>query len=490
MVITCHPPLFQIGPSVEPELPQPDTLPAGETPAQPDAEPPQQPEPEQPEQPAPEPAEPQAETFTVETIQEPGALGTLLTRAYTLENGDSVRFSQFTAEAHGEEYAVASLPRAGGTVQFCAPDGDADWQAATEPGVYVCSFLMVDYPDGSCAMAYVPQSWALLENGSRRFLAFGSVELTETEIRLRTPALVPGQTSDFTLVQSDSPLIRWDASESTSHLWATYRNAGQGRWCYDGYYWPSPVNYIPTGKNVYYRLPAAYLCKSMVYIAADHRLAWDLSAAMLDVMAQQQNAQGFFPTLPGSEWLLGDYEIGPGFYDTRFNTDLMRLFVRTCRERGLFKDVLVRYADFYTAYAASHHRETVSGGWLIDDYYHPDGNLPTHTSLNHQLAEIILLYELGDVLEDPSLTALAERLLLAITDTADNWLRDDGNLHYAVYADGSYGGTDYPYLTYNDLFEMQQVLEAHGRTRSTQLQALMDSKRRWMDANGVTGYLT
>lgn len=66
----------------------------------------------------------------------------------------------------------------------------------------------------------------------------------------------------------------------------------------------------------------------------------------------------------------------------------------------------------------------------------------------------------------------------------------NGDLHYAVFSNGSYGLQDYPYLTYNDLFELQALLKEAGREPSAVLELLMQSKRRWMDANGVSGYLT
>ncbi len=433
---------------------------------------------------------PKAETLTVRTAREQGAPGALATRTYTLENGDEVCFSHFTAAAQCDGTLLAVLPRAGATVQLLAPESDAVWQTVTEPGRYPCSLLLVDYADGSSAMAYPPQGWAMLENTSRRHLGYGGVEITDTELRLYAPALAPGECADCTLVRSEQALIDWASHPDARTLWADYRNADEGRWCCDGYYRIAPATYIPSGQDVYYRLPAAYLCKSMLDFSADYRLAWDLSAAMLDVMAQQQNRYGFFPTRSGSEWLLGDYGIAPGFYDTRFNTDLLCLFVRIYNERGLFADVLARYGAYYAAYAEAHHRETASGGWLIDDYGHPDGNLPTHTSLNHQAAECILLYRLSDALADTALEQLAGRMLRAVEDTAPNWIAPDGNLHYAVYQDGSYGGTEYPRLTYNDLFELQQLLESRGLGRSAQIQMLLDSKRRWMDANGVTGYST
>lgn len=55
-------------------------------------------------------------------------------------------------------------------------------------------------------------------------------------------------------------------------------------------------------------------------------------------------------------------------------------------------------------------------------------------------------------------------------------------------ADGTMGGTEYPYLTYNDLYDLQKMLEICRDGRDPVLQKLMDSKLQWMQANGIEGY--
>ena len=67
---------------------------------------------------------------------------------------------------------------------------------------------------------------------------------------------------------------------------------------------------------------------------------------------------------------------------------------------------------------------------------------------------------------------------------------DDSNLHSCRRADGSFGGNDYPYLTYNDLYKLQKELLAMGRPRCETLDTLMAAKLTWMQANEITGYET
>ena len=72
--------------------------------------------------------------------------------------------------------------------------------------------------------------------------------------------------------------------------------------------------------------------------------------------------------------------------------------------------------------------------------------------------------------------------------TADQWRMAEGNLYYAYLPDGAMMDGDYPYLTYNDLLDLQSLYTARHGSLSVALQTLMDSKRVWMDANGVTDY--
>ncbi len=49
---------------------------------------------------------------------------------------------------------------------------------------------------------------------------------------------------------------------------------------------------------------------------------------------------------------------------------------------------------------------------------------------------------------------------------------------------------DYPYLTYNDLFETQSIYKSIYGKENDVVKYLMDCKMEWMLANEVTGYRT
>lgn len=423
---------------------------------------------------------------------------TQFSRSYQLYNGDQVAMERLSTSENMDTSVLASwhLSQAGGTVRWFDISTNC-WQSASlEPMTLQASCIAVTDSTGGETMLYTPKVYKDLGSGTLQHLPQldGSLVIEADgngfTLSLTVPQIPAGCLADWTIVESRQALMDW-AGGSDEKFWSSgYALDGDGKWCFDGYYFPSPTTYAPTGDHCYYRLPAAYLVKSLTYGATAIRAAEDLAVAMLDTMGLQQNSFGYFPTLPESQWLRDDYGISGGFYDTRFNTELALIFEKAsrwirCEE---FDGIMNRYFDFFVEFAASHHEETNSGGWLVADYFHPDGSAPVHTSLNHQLAEILALYRFSKLLDREDLAQLADRMSLAIQDTAANWICPDNNLHYAWYPNGTYGGVDYPYLTYNDLYNLREYLAEQNRS-IPELQTLMDAKLQWMQASGVTGYL-
>ena len=59
---------------------------------------------------------------------------------------------------------------------------------------------------------------------------------------------------------------------------------------------------------------------------------------------------------------------------------------------------------------------------------------------------------------------------------------------YSFGNDGTMISGDYPYLTYNDLLELQGLYASRHGAESPALGKLMESKLQWMNKNGITGY--
>lgn len=308
---------------------------------------------------------------------------------------------------------------------------------------------------------------------------------------LRTPALPAGVHAEWFLLRSDKQLVDWARPDSLEK-WSIYCFTGMNRWCMTGYYYLAPDTYYPYAPNYYNNLPAAYIAGRMLRDVAQPASMY-LGLAMLDVMEGLRNEEGYLPSLAGSTWLFNDYGIGPGYFDTRFNVDLAVALLNAVGRYQVddWKPDLIAFGDFLCGYAERHHytvSDGVAEGWLVQDYAHPNGNLPTHCSLNHLAAEAVLLYRLAALTGESRFTETAELLTRGIEFTARSWIAENGDLHYYRLPDGTFGRTDYAYLTYNDLLELQQLVTDSRGAPSAELGVLLLAKKQWMDANGVTDY--
>ncbi len=299
----------------------------------------------------------------------------------------------------------------------------------------------------------------------------------------------PDYIGEIWCLESSRVLTDWNNSDVYSLIRLDL--ASNRRFCYDGYYFQTPDNYSPGGANVLYRQPSNYTGSAMINYN-NIPTAYDLGYVTTYICAGNQNDEGFWPTGPQSGWLYSDFGITAGFYDTRFNTDFASNLIEAYRlyYDEYFLKALLAYGDFFNAHAAVNHYETENGGWLIEDYRGQEGYTRTHCSLNHLLAEMDVLYKLSYITGVKSYKETADNMLKGIEDTKEDWIMPDGNLYYALYYSGTLELTDYPYLTYNDLYTTQQILNTYWHYTNATLDELMATKKKWMDANNITGYYT
>jgi len=291
------------------------------------------------------------------------------------------------------------------------------------------------------------------------------------------------------VLQSENPL--YDPNDlSTLENLKTHDLGIERRWSYDGYYFPIPSNYVPTGENMLYRHPANYTGASWAKNSYN-LLSKDLGYVMTNICAKNQNDMGYWHTSPKSLWLEADFNIKEKFYDTRFNTDFACSLVYAYQNYNVkeFLKSAVKYAEFFIEHAQNNHYETDSGGWLVEDYSSEAEHTRTHVSLNHQLSEINFLYELFNATAEKRYMEIADLMLLAIDDTKNSWVLPDNNLNYALMYTGTNNKmVDYPYLTYNDLFQTKRILLKYFNKTNTTIEYLMQCKKQWMDNNNITEY--
>ena len=296
---------------------------------------------------------------------------------------------------------------------------------------------------------------------------------------------------EYWYMESEKKLVDWSTMKSFDEL-LPHDLSETRRWSYDGYYFQTPSNYKPGGKNILYRHPANYTGASFARYAINP-LSKNLGYVMTETCMKNQNQMGFWETGPQSDWLFKDFKIGAGFYDTRFNTDfaMSLLYAYQNYNNKEFLASAVKYAEFFLNFVKTNSYPTQNGGVLVSDYGYYKGNYEkTHMSLNHQLAELNFLYEIYFVTGEKRYLELADKMLLGIEDTRNDWVLPNGNLKYAMYyTKDTNKMEDYPYLTYNDLFNTKATLFKLFKKSNDAIEFLMSSKKIWMDNNNITGYL-
>lgn len=275
-------------------------------------------------------------------------------------------------------------------------------------------------------------------------------------------------------------------------VWPAYDVVNKARIGWDGYYFQSPTNYRPIAPQSYWRIPSNYLANCFMRTEGSEASRL-MGNAMLVLAAENLNEQGFFPTLPICTWLKNEYNIGNNFFDDRFNVDAAMTYLIAYQKFGnpLYRDIYRRIADYFMAYAETHHFDVSNHrgeAWLLQDYGGGIGSKSSLCALNHQLAVLDFFLVAYEQEGDIGYKLLAEKLLMGIQNTKNQWIKPDGNLHYAYLPSGKMGMADYPYLTYNDLFNVQKTLMRVYGERDADLDELMLKKKEWMDRNLVTDY--
>lgn len=301
----------------------------------------------------------------------------------------------------------------------------------------------------------------------------------------------PDVIGEFWTVSSSSRLVDWSLQKSFDDLIA-HDLSNERRWSYDGYYFVTPSNYVPGGEGILYRHPSNYTGSSWVKYSSNN-LSKNLGYVMTETCMQNQNSYGYWETGPKSLWLETDFNIKESFYDTRFNTDfaVSLLYAYQNYNNKEFLISALKYAEFFIEHANKNSYKVDGGGILVQDYaYHKGTYEANHVSLNHQLAEINFLYRLYIITKEQTYFDLAEEMLLGIENTRNKWVLSDSNLKYALmYNKTTNEMVDYPYLTYNDLYETKSILKTYFNKTNDTVEFLMAAKKQWMDKNNVKGYL-
>ena len=441
------------------------------------------------------PKDPQAAAYKVEWKEETDENNDYIIkqRNVKFENGDIFYMHRYNFKKNDEKNLVTGLSIPGSKIEIRYIDKNSNWYMSSniENTAYETLFIDTDKASLIIGVPAVYMNDTTANTLIRVPEQEKKVNITKENDGYRLTYEFPRNKNvigEIWVLRSNYKLADWT---NAKHFKALDQDLGKDRrLCWDGYYFPIPHNYKPNAPNMLYRHPSDYAGASFVkngYFLATKELGYIFTK----ICMKNQNAQGYWQTGPQSEWLISDFNIDAGFYDTRFNTDFAENLLNAYKTYNddEFLDALVRYGEFFKSHAAEHSYTTQNGGILVEDYGHTKTHTKTHVSLNHQLAELNLLYKMYDLTKHKPYLELADKMLLAIEDTKDQWVLPSNNLNYALYYTGTYNTmVDYPYLTYNDLYTTRHLLRTYFNKNSDTIQYLMDCKLDWMKKNNVTGY--
>ena len=275
-------------------------------------------------------------------------------REYVVSDGVTARAFRATGVGGPSKFLDHTVQEGGTLHYFDAASGK--WvETPLAEGKYASPVVVIELASGASYFLALPRTFVLHENDTKEYLPEmdGTLYVTKTpdgfHLTVNGYGLAEGRVTDCLILSAPFRLVDW-SMQNCAMAWVTYVQNGASHWCFDGYFRKSPSNYIPAGENYYYCCAASYCIRGYLGRMSRCKEAPALIILSLDTMSQRQNQYGYVPTTPGSEWLQGDYGIGPGFYDTRFNTDLLEIYIKAARKfgKGMFDETITRYLGFFS----------------------------------------------------------------------------------------------------------------------------------------------
>ncbi|HWI55102.1 MAG TPA: hypothetical protein VNT57_05390, partial [Desulfobacteria bacterium] len=289
-------------------------------------------------------------------------------------------------------------------------------------------------------------------------------------------------------ILGNSPLIDWSDPSAVNAArmgdLVRYRKLST-----DGIYYLTPWNYYPSEKTAFWLNPASTYHVAGMFSRYDSGSYFrDIAMASMYSAIETQTKDYYWVSTPRSDWLYQDYGIPSGFYDTRFNTDVSEYLLDMYKKTGekLALEAAENYATWLRNYVNEQGIPTSGGGMLVPDYFKKGfAHKKANVSLNHLVAEMNFLYKLYLMNNDFANYKTAELIRRGVRDTGRNWIRADGDLHYAYLGEGKYGMQDYPLLTLNDLRLGQRLIkEANKNGQSDDVfQMLIKAKENYLIKN-------
>lgn len=424
--------------------------------------------------------------------------GFLTLHQYYIYNGDQYYYLRYLPKVDETQDLVLTLPVSLSNFEYRTieyPRGlDYSKSVWSEPTLAsagnklpTSSLFVDDILHGSYFFSYI-DVFGREENAVKKELYHLArpIKVLENGIELHFPHKKDGIVEQWGLL-SPEPLIDWDNQTAVEDLRIADLNRVR-KWGQEGPFYLTPSSYTPFSATSFYRNPAHHIGEKFLR-SSGAQFFEDFALVSLYTATRTQNERGYWYMTTQSNWLYEDYSIPRTYYDTRFSTDAALFLIKGYEryQEPVFLEAAKEYGEFLVKFAQSHHFKTINNGYLVWDYGHdflPYN--PTHVSLNHLVSEMNFLYKLYKVTEESSYLDLAQKIKLAVKDTAPYWKKEeDGDLWYAYLVDGSYGLQDYPLLTLKDLRYSQQLIKEIDGAEDLDFAYLIQVKEEYLKTNNL-----
>lgn len=312
-----------------------------------------------------------------------------------------------------------------------------------------------------------------------------NISITADGVRITFPAAANSFSEQWGLI-SNEKLVDWDDEKAVAAI-KTGDLSRVRKWGGNGQYYFLPYAYAPYSPNGFYRNSANHI--GNLYINTSGRFFEDYAYITIDTLTRTQNPDGFWGTDPMAENLYESYKVGAGFFDTRWDTEAALSLLRGYRKfnESHMLEAAVKFTEFYCGFARKNAYTAKNNGILVYDYgFSATPGVVTHVSLNHLVSEMNFLFEMYITTSDLDYLEVATKILLGIEDTGKSWINTKtGDLHYAYYGDGKYGGQDYPTLTLNDLRYAQELITAVYGKENPVIKMLIETKEKYLTREGI-----
>lgn len=253
-----------------------------------------------------------------------------------------------------------------------------------------------------------------------------------------------------------------------------------------GYYYMMNSDSVPYEEDYYFMQPASYVVSSFIN-TKDSKFSHIMADLVLSLANKNINESGYIPIPYQSKWLKKDYNLDKGYFDTRWNLDYAYLCLRMydAYKDEKYLEMTDKILNYYRNYAKINNIEVKNSlgevGYLVTDYSTGLHKVNTHSSLNHHLMGLKTLMYDSILRKNDTNYELISKMVKSLDITQTNWMKEDGDLHYARLLNNNYGLKDYPTLTLNDLKDCDELYSELFSSSSPSIKNLLNSKQKWLN---------